>query len=182
MQRDQTQVSDVWSCYYCCCQYPTEVCFRPSYFCCELFCNCIWCFDYFDGYGEYNKSSCYKNQGEWCCKYSLPNEDNCVERTVCTIFSPIIIVPICCVNACNLFCIQNMDRCCICFQEECCYDGKCCLSKQEAIRTSMEAGLDLCQESLRQNQNWADNPPPVDLDIPPPYPLDKECQTPAYKV
>ena len=96
-----------WSCYYCCCQLPSEKCYN----CCNPCLKCIYCFDYFGGSGDHNMSSCHKLDGSWCCVY------NDVRFGVCDRIIGIICFPctcaICCVNGFNLFCIRGADKCCI---------------------------------------------------------------------
>ena len=173
-----------WSCHYCCCQIPGNfINLKCCHKCGVNFCDFVHCYDYFDGVGEYNRSSCRNDVDRYPYCINYYDRTNFIDRTIYFIFGVFWVWPVMFINCFNLYCTKNMDKCCLCIQEECCYDGECCLSKKEHEQNSMEAqdfarDLEVIESALRRvveedTNSYADHPPPEDGIIPPPYPETK---------
>ena len=132
------ELSDQWSCHYCFCFLPDMCCkICVQAVCCfsnvHDFCKFIHCYDVFDGTGEYNRTSCRKDPWEY--QYCLDgyNPDSLNDRCFfcCVPLGPFWIWPSMAMNCFNLVVIKNVDRCCVCVQDNFCYRGKCCYSKKK---------------------------------------------------
>ncbi len=139
-----------WSCYYCCIEIPYQMIMRSSCCTCVDFCNFIYCYDYFDGTGDYNLTSCRKNTYDSYCD-SMCNNKTIGKRILGCIGGPCYYWPVMVINCFNLIVIKNIDRCCICIQERYCYKGKCCHSKRIQIQIDHQTEI-WKQENRRMDQ------------------------------
>jgi hypothetical protein len=151
IQMNHTQ--DVWSFYYCFCQLPDKLCCKPCYCGCDLCLKCIYCFDYFDGYGDYNQSSCYQSEENWCCQDSCFSEDAFFRLLGMVLFP--FTCTICCVNGFNLFCVRGLDNCC----------GYC----YEYFHVPVPSPRIKTVTPQTDDDSWI-KPPPIEFSVPPPYP------------